>query len=273
MSAYNMHGTNINQSGWSGRFGRFARMAAQFARGLNQASDLLVPGSCIICEAAVEKQGGCCAKCWQQINFIAEPRCPVMGTPFSIDLGEGMQSAEAIASPPPFGRLRAAVLYDDLPRQLVSRFKYSDHPEYARWFARWMILAGKDLLEEQPLIVPVPLHRGRLFSRRFNQSAEIARQIATQIDAKERYEPEILVRARATKQQVGLSEKGRERNVSGAFRMSASGQLKIRGAKVLLVDDVYTTGATVRAATRVLLRAGAASVNVLVFAKVETKDP
>lgn len=269
MGAYNMHEMNINQSG---RFGRFARMLAPFSRGLNRASELLVPGTCIICDAAVEKQGGCCAKCWQQINFIAEPRCPVMGTPFSVDLGEGMLSAEAIASPPPFERLRATVLYNDLPRQLLSRFKYSDHPEYARWFARWMILAGKDLLEEKPLIVPVPLHRGRLFARRFNQSAEIARQIAMQSDARERYEPELLTRSRATKQQVGLSEKGRERNVSGAFRVSPSGQLKIKGAKVLLIDDVYTTGATSRAATRALMRAGAVSVNVLVFAKVETKD-
>ncbi|MFK5978792.1 MAG: ComF family protein [Rhizobiaceae bacterium] len=266
MSAYNMRAMNINWSGW------FARMLSPFARGLNRASELLVPGTCIICDAAVEKQGGCCAKCWQQINFISEPRCPVMGTPFSVDLGMGMLSAEAIARPPPFERLRAAVLYDDLPRQLVSRFKYSDRPEYARWFARWMILAGKDLLEDQPLIVPVPLHRGRLFSRRFNQSAEIARQIAKQTNARECYEPELLVRARATKQQVGLSEKGRERNVSGAFRVSSAGQLKIRGARVLLVDDVYTTGATSRAATRALMRAGASSVNVLVLAKVETKD-
>ena len=270
MSAYNMHEANINRSGWLAK--GFAKGLARFARGFSRAGELLVPGTCIICDAAVEKQGGCCAKCWQQVNFISEPRCPVMGTPFSVDLGEGMLSAEAIANPPPFGRLRAAVLYDDLPRQLVSRFKYSDHPEYARWFARWMILAGKDFLDEQPLIVPVPLHRGRLFSRRFNQSAEISRQIAKQSDARERYEPELLVRTRATKQQVGLSEKGRERNVSGAFRVSTAGQLKVRGAKVLLVDDVYTTGATSRAATRTLLRAGAASVNVLVFAKVETKD-
>jgi len=193
-------------------------------------------------------------------------------TPFSVDLGAGMQCAEAIASPPPFKQLRAAVLYDDLARQLVSRFKYSNRPDYARWLAKWMIMAGKELLEENPLIVPVPLHRGRLFSRRFNQSAEIARQIAKQKGMPERYEPELLVRTRATKQQVGLSEKGRERNVSGAFRVPAGAQMKLNGASILLIDDVYTTGATSRAATRALLRAGAATVSVLVFAKVETRD-
>lgn len=261
MNAYNIRHANINSA---------LKMLSPFRRGLAKISELLVPGTCIICDAAVEEQGGCCAKCWPQINFITEPRCPVMGIPFSVDLGAGILSAEAIANPPPFERLRAAVLYDELSRQLVSRFKYSDHPEYARWFARWMISAGKELLEDNPLIVPVPLHRSRLFSRRFNQSAEIARQIAKQMNVKQRYKPELLTRIRATKQQVGLSETGRERNVNGAFKVSPSAQMKIRGERILLIDDVYTTGATSRAASRALLRAGAEAVNVLVFAKVET---
>ncbi|MBL4695743.1 MAG: ComF family protein [Rhizobiaceae bacterium] len=268
MDAYNIDKANINRpvNRWR------QRLLSVCSWGFSQGAELLVPGTCIVCDGAVAEQGGCCASCWGQINFIVEPRCPVMGTPFSIDIGEGMLCAEAIANPPPFNRLRAAVRYDDIARRLVSRFKYSDRPEYAKWFARWMINSGKELLEENPLIVPVPLHRSRLFSRRFNQSAEIARQITHLIDARKSYEPELLTRIKATKQQVGLSEKGRERNVSGAFRVPVSAKMRIRGAKVLLVDDVYTTGATTRAATRALLRAGAASVDVLVFAKVETVD-
>jgi len=134
--------------------------------GVLRAGETIVPGSCIICDAAIEEQGGCCADCWRTMRFISDPMCPVMGTPFSVSLGEGMLCAEAIADPPPFGRLRAVVLYDDNARKLVSGLKFSDRTEYARWMAGWMVTAGRKLFENQPLIVPVPLHRRRLFSRR-----------------------------------------------------------------------------------------------------------
>ena len=227
----------------------------------------LVPPTCLTCDRLVVEQGGCCAHCWNELHFIQPPICPVMGTPFSVDLGDGIQSLEAIADPPPFERLRAAVLYGKRARQLVTQLKFSDRTDLAPWMADWMRVAGKELLEASDVIVPVPLHFNRLLQRRYNQSAELARNIGKHGGLA--VEPQVLVRRRRTKQQTGLSESQRQRNVAGAFWVPDEQRIALDGKRVLLVDDVYTTGATTKAATRALLRAKAKQVNVLVFAKVE----
>jgi ComF family protein len=132
--------------------------------------------------------------------------------------------------------------------------------------AGWMARAGAKLVAEADIVVPVPLHRRRLWWRRFNQSAALAKALARL--GKKPFAPAILTRIRATAQQVGLSAEERDRNVRGAFRVSPPEKIAVAGRRVLLVDDVYTTGATAKAATRALLRAGAAAVDVLVFARV-----
>lgn len=223
--------------------------------------------TCLTCDAYVEKQGGCCARCWSSLRFISEPHCPVYGTPFSVDMGEGVLSIEAIANPPPFDRLRAVMLYDDLARKMISTIKYSDRTDLIPWVSNWMRVAGKELLGEADLVVPVPLHKSRLRMRRFNQAGEMARRIC---EDKAQFRPEVLLRRKSTKQQVGLSEKERERNMSGAFSVTEEMKIHVKGKRVLLVDDVYTTGSTVKAATRALKRGGASNIDVLVFAKVET---
>ena len=228
-----------------------------------------IPNVCLACDRIVERQGGCCAQCWSQLQFISSPMCPVLGSPFSVDMGNNIHCAEAIASPPPFERLRAAVIYDDLARRIISGIKYADQTNLVPWIANWMTVAGKELLNDADMVVPVPLHSRRLLARRFNQSAEFARCIARVCDVE--YAPLILKRRKATKQQVGLTEQERERNVSGAFAVPIDIKPLIKQKRILLVDDVYTTGATIRAATRTLLRAGADKVDVLVFAKVETQ--
>lgn len=230
--------------------------------------NMIVPPVCLTCEALVTEQGGCCPSCWRELRFIAKPLCPVMGIPHSVDMGEGFLSTEAIAHPPPFERLRAVMLYDRLARRMVSSLKYADRTDLARWMAAWMAVAGKELLAEADFVLPVPLHPGRLRSRRFNQSAELARNLVQGVRVK--HSPELLKRKKATRQQVGLSERERERNVTGAFVVPQELKLHLKNRRVLLVDDVYTTGATSRAATRALLRGGASAVDVLVFAKVET---
>lgn len=233
-----------------------------------QTTNVVVPATCLTCDRLVEKQGGCCARCWSELRFVREPYCPVMGTPFSVDLGEGFLSAEAIADPPSFGRLRTVMLYDDLARRMASSIKFSDRLDLVPAIAGWMAAAGKELLKDADMIIPVPLHISRLRTRRFNQSAELARHISSSCGVD--HEPELLVRRKATRQQVGLTEKQRARNVSGAFQVKENCRIRINGKRILLIDDVYTTGATVKAATRALMRAGAAQVDVLVFAKVET---
>ncbi len=196
--------------------------------------------------------------------------CPVMGSPFTVSMGEHILSAEAIANPPPFDRLRAAMVYDGLARKLVSSIKHRDRTDLLPWVANWMYFAGQAILADADLVLPVPLHPARLRQRRFNQSAEMARRISSLSNVD--YDPTLLERRKNTPQQVGLTESQRQKNVSGAFVVPDGKKPLLNSKRVLLVDDVYTTGATAKAATRALKRAGASNIDVLVFAKVET-DP
>jgi ComF family protein len=207
-----------------------------------------------------------CARCWSAIRFIAPPLCPVYGTPFSYEMGEGIVSAEALADPPPFRRARSAAIYGDVARRLVHQLKYYDRPHLAHVMARTMRRAGHELVSEPMLIIPVPLYRWRLWGRRFNQAALLAEAVSklTGLPA----DPFILQRVKATRQQVGLSAAQRADNVRGAFRVAPHEAPRIARLPVLLIDDVYTSGATAKAAARALLRAGAASVDVLTFARV-----
>ncbi len=173
---------------------------------------------------------------------------------------------EAIADPPAYGRARAAVRYDDIARDLVHRLKYGDRLDLATAMGQWMARAGRALLEDADAVVPVPLHWRRLWGRRFNQAAALARVVAA--DAGVPLLTAALRRARATSQQVGLSRSARAVNVQGAFAVTPVGKAAIHGKRLVLVDDVLTSGATVDACTRVLLRAGARNVDVLVFARV-----
>lgn len=180
------------------------------------------------------------------------------------DFGDGMLCAEAIASPPVFGKLRAAALYDGPVRSLVRRLKYQDATHLAPLMAAWMARASDGMLEGCDVIVPVPLHWTRLVARRFNQSAELGRHVASL--SRKPFMPALLVRRRRTARQVGLGVAAREDNVRGAFAIAAGHEAAVAGKRVVLVDDVYTTGATVSAATRVLKKAGAETVDVLTFA-------
>lgn len=231
---------------------------------------LLFPPHCPGCRRLVAENGALCGACWPKLRFIERPWCEVMGTPFSHDMGEGILSADAIASPPPFARARAAVVYSGLARQLVLNLKFADRTELAPWMAGWMARAGSDLLDEADIVVPVPLHRWRFLSRRFNQSAELARALS-RLSGKP-LAPDVVLRVRATRQQVGLGAREREDNVRGAFRVPPPREIELRGRRVLVVDDVYTTGMTVAAVAKVLKRAGAAQVDVLTFARVLPGD-
>lgn len=226
----------------------------------------LYPPVCAGCGTAVTRAAALCAPCWSGLHFIERPYCEVLGSPFSFDLGRGFLSAEAIAEPPVFARLRAAVIYGDLAGRLVASLKYSDRTDLVPLMAGWMSRGGRELIADAGVVVPVPLHSGRLFRRRFNQSAELARALA----GRERlpFAPVSLRRIRSTRSQVGLGPQERLANVRGAFLVPPERADDIRGRRVLLVDDVFTTGATVSAAARALKRAGAAEVDVLVFARV-----
>lgn len=236
------------------------------------AVNLVFPPICVGCGQLTGNHNGLCATCWSGVHFIAPPYCTITGHPFSYDLGKDFVSAQAIANPPPYERARAAIVYDGLARKLIQRFKYNDRTELAPLMAQWMIGAGFDCLKDADCILPIPLHRWRLLSRKYNQSAELARAIAGKwnetADDPICYLPGTLLRIKSTKPQVGLAAQARARNVAGAFHIPQEKYDTIMGQKVLLIDDVLTTGATVNAATRALMRAGAEKVFVLTFARV-----
>jgi ComF family protein len=240
---------------------------AQFGRAaLRAALDMVLPPLCASCRAPIADAGGLCPACWAQVSFLAPPWCERLGIPFVHDPGPGVLSMEAIADPPSYGRARAAVRYDGAARDLAHRLKYGDRIDLAASMGRWMARAGRDLLDEADALVPVPLHWRRLWGRRFNQAAVLARAAAA-----EKGLPVLtaaLTRRRATAQQVGLSRSARATNVQGAFAVTPEGKVAICDKRLVLVDDVLTSGATVDACARALLRAGARNVDVLVFARV-----
>ena len=242
------------------------RRAAGAVRGvLRSALDLALPQLCPACRETVEGRG-LCASCWSKLSFITRPYCERLGIPFVYDPGPGILSMEAIADPPSYNRARAAVRFDEISRALVHALKYGDRLDLAPMMGRWFAQAGRELLADADALVPVPLHWRRQWARRFNQSAMLAATISAASGVP--IAAGALKRVKATVQQVGLSRAERGDNIQGAFRVPATGRAAVAGRRLVLVDDVLTSGATVEGCARALLRAGAANVDVLIFARV-----
>lgn len=228
--------------------------------------DFVLPPQCLACRARTADHPGLCARCWSKVEFIDRPCCARTGRPFAYDAGDGAVSAAALAEPPPWERARAAAAFGDVVRDLVHALKYRDRMDAGQLMGRLMTGAGATIVQQADMLVPVPLYRGRLWRRRFNQAAVLTRVIGERSGTAVRLEA--LARTRATRAQVGLNMKDRRRNVRGAFAVADGFRDEVAGRRVVLVDDVITTGATAGACTTALLDAGAASVDVLAFALV-----
>ena len=244
----------------------FAQAGVAGARMFRAAIDGIYPPSCTGCGRQTAEPGALCGVCWNSIKFISKPYCAIYGTPFSTELGEGMISARAIADPPLYARSRAAVAYQGLAMRSVHGLKFQDRQDNAGWMAQWMARAAPDLIEDADVIVPVPLHWRRMVTRRFNQSALLAQKLA--LGSKVEFAPLALKRIKSTITQRGLTAKERDANVKRAFIVPESQTIRVQGRRVLLIDDVITTGSTVTAATKALLKAGARGVDVLAFSMV-----
>ena len=233
--------------------------------------DLLLPPRCLSCGIVVDCGGALCADCWGRVRFLGPPLCAACGLPFEFDRGGADSLCGACTrAAPAFERARAVFAYDEASRRLVLGFKHGDRTDAAPTFAAWMARAGGALLDEADLIVPVPLHRRRLFSRRYNQAALLGHALAAQVTSGEADRPvrcDLLLRRRHTLSQGRLSPAARRDNVAGAFALRPGADAALAGRRVLLVDDVFTTGATVTACARALLRGGAAVVDVLVLGR------
>jgi ComF family protein len=234
--------------------------------------DAVLPPQCLACSAIVDAPGRLCAACWGSLNWIAAPFCARCGVPFEFDASAGAPAhaitcATCFADPPLFDRARAVFVYDDGAKGLILGFKHADRLHAAPAFGQWLARAGAELLDDADLVAPVPLHWVRLAWRRYNQAALLARALARAGGAG-RLVPDLLRRRRATPSQGHLSRKERARNVARAFLVAPHYMNKVMGARVLLVDDVLTTGATVGECAKVLRAAGAARVDVVTLARV-----
>lgn len=246
----------------------FASPLRQFGR---RALDVLLPPQCLNCSTLVVEQGTLCLDCWQAVTFIGQPQCAICGLPFEFagqgeDFSDGTLCGSCVRQRPVFERARAVLAYDEASSPFILTFKHADRTEAASAFARWMARAGVDVLENADLIAPVPLHWSRLFRRRYNQAALLGQSLSALSGV--RAIPNLLIRKRATPSQGRFSPSARKRNVSGAFRVRDKYVPEITSKRIVLIDDVLTTGATVSAVTRALLKAGAGAVDVLTLGRV-----
>ncbi len=229
--------------------------------------DAALPPRCLSCGGIVEAPGRLCMACWTPIRFLGKPCCAVCGDPFPYVREGSLICLSCAAQPPSFDRARAVFAYDDSTRKLILAFKHGDRTDAAPAYAAWMARAGAELFAEVDLIAPVPLHRWRLLRRRYNQAALLALEIG-RITGKP-VEPDLLIRKRATPSQGTLGRAARRRNLRGAFAVARQ---DLAGRRLLLIDDVLTSGATVGECARALKRAGAAGVDVLTLARVVLQE-
>lgn len=236
--------------------------------------DAVLPPRCAACRAVTAGDAGFCPDCWTALDFLVGPACARCDIPFEVPQGEGALCGSCIADPPPYSRVHVPLAYGDVSRSIVMRLKYGRRTGFARLMAR--LIAGTLARVERvsgdlpPLIIPVPLHRWRIWSRGFNQSAEVGRHLSRLTGWP--IAVDLIVRRRRTPPLRGLGRAARARTVRGAFAVTDAARDALQGRVIILVDDVFTTGATAAACARLLLRAGAASVEVAAFARVIDRE-
>ena len=237
-----------------------------FHRAAMVALAAVLPPRCLACGETVADPGTLCAPCWSRLAFLAGPVCAACGTPFEFESGPGALCGVCLAHRPAYRAARSALIYDEASRGLILALKHGDRTDSAPALAGWMAGAGREMLAAADIVAPVPLHRLRLLARRFNQAALLAHGIASRAGVA--CVPDLLIRRRRTPSQGGLSAAGRARNVAGAFRVNPARAAALVDKRVVLIDDVLTTGATAESCANTLLRGGAASVDVLTLARV-----
>ena len=246
------------------------RLRAFLKARLNGAVDLLWPPVCPSCGTSVQDAARLCVDCWEAVSFVGPPQCVCCGLPLPDAFDDATLCGECWRARPPFEQARAACVYDDASRALILPFKHADRTDLLPTLINLLQRPAGPLLARADIVAPVPLHWTRLLSRRYNQSALIANKLAKIGNV--RAIPDLVIRKNRTPSQGGRSKRGRYRNVKGAFRVPRRYRAQLRDQRVLLVDDVMTTGATASEVSRVLLRGGAGAVDVITIARAVMQD-
>lgn len=232
--------------------------------------DLILPPRCPVTGEIVPTQGTVAPKAWEGLGFISDPQCTCCGMPFEVEVEKGGLCGPCLAEPKTYNRARAALIYNDASRAMILAFKHGDQTHLTRAFLPWLKQGAAELIESDTVLVPVPLHWSRLLKRRYNQAALLAAGLAR--SEKLPHWPAALQRERRTPPQGHLTRSEREKNVRAAFRVNKKYTQRITGRNIILVDDVYTTGATISECAKILYAAGAARVDVLALARVVRPD-
>lgn len=225
----------------------------------------ILPARCLLCGKIVHDDNSLCSECFEHINFITKPYCQHCGRPLFENIPDNLYCVSCLNRKHTFRYVRSAVVYDEFSKKLILDFKFYDHVENKKLLSKWLFLAGHDIFNYGvDLIIPVPLHFTRLFVRKYNQSAILADEISKHTGIKAEYKT--LVKTKKTLPQVLCDSKQRAKNIKNAFKVKYPELVKDK--RIVLIDDVFTTGATLRECAKVLIKAGAKSVDALTIARV-----
>lgn len=223
----------------------------------------LFPAKCDFCNNFVDTVG-LCAECWSKITWITEPKCKICGLPFSVDIDQ--ICTQCISNKPYFDKAISVFVYNEFSKQIILRFKHSDATYLYEQLASWMYRSATSEITNADIIIPVPIHFLKRLKRKYNQSELLAQEVSQLSGIK--YEPRILMKIKKTLPQEGLSGKERRKNIVGSFGIDENFKDLIVDKNIVLIDDVFTTGATVNECSKVLKKFGAKTITVVTLARV-----
>lgn len=259
------HQINVGRNRLARRPGLRHPMVKGLTRSAQAAVDWVLPPRCSLCSAMIGAEDGVCSRCFEDLHFLTDPLCLSCGQPHLALEGEAL-CGPCLAFPPAYDWLRAAFAYNQASRALILALKYRDRLDVVPALGRWMTLVAGDRIGSGDLIMPVPLHWRRYLARRYNQSAVLAQALAERTGGL--YAPDWLIRNRNTAPMKAMSQKQRQANVRGAFEVVEHRKTAVQGRRVVLIDDVYTSGATIAALCDELRAEGVAHIGVVVVARV-----
>lgn len=233
---------------------------------LHHLSVVLFPPKCIKCNKIIDSYGNLCSNCWSSIEFITDPMCKICGVPFEFDMDIDLICGQCAGTKQFFDHAISIFKYDENSKNLIYKFKYNDKTYLSKYFAKWIYKNIHTSINDYQYIVPVPLHRKRMRKRFYNQSSLIASYLAKL--SKKTFLPNLLIKNRYDVPQTSLTKKQRLKNVKSSFAINPKLQSKIEGTKILLIDDVYTTGSTLNECSKILKKNGCNQITAVTLARV-----